>query len=96
MTEYSAHRRQRADVLASHSSGEHVVHYDVVVAHPFTTGAPQGPAGELLGVDPNADAAIKPAEGRKRTEYKPPTEVSGVPLVPAVKIVPLAFDTFGR
>ena len=74
---------------------EPVVYYDVVVAQPFATGAPQGPVGELLGVDPKADAALKPAEGRKRTEYKQPTD-SGVPLVPAVKVVPLAFDTFGR
>ena len=95
VTEYSAHRRQRADVRASYGPAEPVVYYDVVVAHPFTSGAPQGPVGELLGVDPKADAALKPAEGRKRTEYKPPTDDSGVPLVPAVKVVALAFDTFG-
>ena len=63
-----------------------MVYYNVVVAHPFTTGAQQGPGGELLAVDPKAGAAFKPAEGRKRTEYKPPTDDGGVPLVPAVKV----------
>ena len=94
--EYAPHRRQRSDVRASYGPGAPTVYYDVVVAHPFTTGVPQGPCGDLKGAEPSADAAIQPAANRKRSEYAPPRDANGTALAGGVKIVPVAFDTFGR
>ena len=70
--------------------------YDVVVAHPFTTGVPQGSCGELKCAEPSAEAALGPAEKRKISEYQPPVDANGTRLAAAVNIVPLAFDTYGR
>ena len=94
--EYAPHRRQRSDVRASYGPGAPVVYYDVVVAHPFTTGAPQGPCGDLKGAEPCADAAIRPAAKRKRSEYTHPQDENDTVLAVGVKIVPVAFDTYGR
>ena len=58
MHEYAPHRRQRSDVRASYGPGAPTVYYDVVVAHPFTTGVPRGTCGELKVDEPRADAAI--------------------------------------
>ena len=92
--EYLAHKSVRADIVASHGPAAPRIYYDVVVAHPFTTGVPTGSCGELISAEPCADAAVRPAERRKRNDYSPPL----VPdtMISAVKIVPIAFDTHGR
>ena len=96
VTEYAPHLARRADVRASYGPGLPVVYFDVVVAHPFTTGVPTGSVGELLGQRPDADAAVGAAERRKYGDYAPPRNlVTGVRLAP-VSFVPLAFDTHGR
>ena len=97
MAEYAPHSALRADVRASYGPGLPVVYYDVVVAHPFTTGVPTGSVGALLGAQPDADAAVHSAEQRKYGKYAAPCDpASGVALVRPVTAVPLAFDTFGR
>ena len=96
VVEYVPHLARRADVRASYGPGLPTVYYDVVVAHPFTTGVPSGPVGALLGRHPDADAALGPAEQRKYSDYNPPLNpATGARLQP-VSLVPLAFDTFGR
>ena len=50
----------------------------------------------MLVAEPDAEAALRHLENRKLSEYAPPVGGDGQPLVPAVKVVPLAFDTYGR
>ena len=70
---------------------------EVVLAQPFTTGAPTGEVGTLLGARPDADAALGPAERGKCSDYAPPRDpLTGVLLAQPVTVVPLAFDTHGR
>jgi len=90
VVEYAPHVHIRCDVRATLGPGQPPTYYDVVVAHPFTTGVPTGSVGSLLLAEPSADAAVKAAAGGKRTAYAPPAGL------PQVKLVPLAFDTFGR
>ena len=78
------------------ATGEGVTYYDVVVAHPFTTGVPTGSVGELHTQQVSADAAVGPAARGKHVKYAPPPPVAGQPSVPRVQLVPLAFDTYGR
>ena len=47
VVEYAPRKHIRADVRAVLAPGEGVTYYDVVVAHPFTTGVPTGSVGEL-------------------------------------------------
>ena len=100
VTEYAPHLARRADVRASCGPGLPAVYYDVVVAHPFTTGVPSGSVGELHEQHPDADAAVKRAEQRKYGDYAPPVRTTaGEPLARAIRpvsFVPLAFDTHGR
>jgi hypothetical protein len=96
VSEYAPRKAVRADVRAVHSPGEGVVYYDVVVAHPFTTGVPTGSVGEMRTDTPQADAAVGPASREKHNKYAPPLPSPPVPDVPKVQIVPLAFDTYGR
>ena len=96
VVEYAPHLARRADVRASCGPGLPTVYYDVVVAHPFATGVPTGPVSSLLGRLPDADAALRPAEQRKRADYAPPVDpATGARLQP-VSMAPLAFDTYGR
>ena len=66
------------------------VYYDIVVAHPYSTGVPTGDAGRPHVPTPTPDAALRLAEDRKRNDYRPP------PGAAQVQFVPIAFDTFGR
>ena len=93
--DYARHRRQRSDGRASYGPAELVVYYDIVVAHPFTTGAPQGPCGDLKSTESCADAAIRHAANKKCSEYAPLQDASGSPLAVRVKIVSVVFDTYG-
>ena len=47
------HKCTRADVVATHQPDESLVHHDVVLAHPCTTGVPTGTVGELQASRPN-------------------------------------------
>lgn len=96
VAEYAPHVARRADVRASFGPGAPRIYYDIVVAHPFKTGVPTGECGALLNATPDADAAVKPAERRKRNDYAPPVNDAGLPVARAVVIVPMAFDTHGR
>ena len=75
---------------ATLAPGQPPTYYDVVVSHPFTTGVPTGSVGQLRLAEPSADSAVNVGERGKRLDYAPP------PGLPQVKLVPLAFDTFGR
>ena len=57
VAEYAPVVPLRADIRAIHSPGAPAVYYDVVIAHPFTTGVPQGVCGRSHSVHPDPDAA---------------------------------------
>ena len=90
VAEYAPAVPLRADIRAIHSPGAPAVYYDVVIAHPFTTGVPQGVCGRPHSAHPDPDAAITRAETDKRRDYRAPAGLA------AVGFVPLAWDTFGR
>ena len=97
VSEYAPHIARRADVRANYGPGLPTVYFDVVVAHPFTTGVPTGAVGAMRTAQPDADAAVGPAEQEKYGDYAPPCDaLTGVPLTHPVTVVPLAFDTYGR
>ncbi|CAE8714572.1 unnamed protein product [Polarella glacialis] len=96
VAEYAPHVARKADVRASFGPGALRIYYDIVVAHPFKTRVPTGERGALLNATPEADAAVKTAERRKRNDYAPPANDAGALLGRAVAIVPMAFDTHGR
>ena len=90
VVEYAPQAHLRCDVRATLAPGQPPTYYDVVVSHPFTTGVPTGNVGELRLAEPKADAAVDAGERSKRQDYAPPAGLV------QVKLVPLAFDTFGR
>ena len=96
VVEYAPRKHIRADVRAVLAPGDGVTYYDVVVAHPFTTGVPTGSVGELHTQHVSADAAIGPAARGKMTKYAPPQPEEGRPNIAPVNLIPLAFDTYGR
>ena len=61
VTEYLPHKYTCADVLASYGPAAPRTYYDMVVAHPFTTGVPTGAANGKLNVDyaPPVDPATR-------------------------------------
>ena len=96
VVEYMPRKHIRADVWAVTAPGEPVTYFDVVIAHPFTTGVPTGSVGELHTQRVTADAAVGPAARGKRTKYAPPAADTGEVATPRVHMIPLAFDTYGR
>ena len=58
VVEYAPWKHIRSDVRAVSAPGEGVTYFDVVVAHPFTTGVPTGSVGELHTQRVSADAAV--------------------------------------
>ncbi|CAE8656834.1 unnamed protein product [Polarella glacialis] len=61
VAEYAPHVARRADVRASFGPGAPL---------------PTGECGALLNATPDSDAAVKPAERRKRSDYAPPVNAS--------------------